>query len=600
MKTLLKMRPVYIVIILLLFTIFLYFIAAFAAIENSMQDVFFQSTKFNSRADTRIAIIGIDDKSLAELGRWQDWKRNKYADLINILAKGEPAVIGVDIIFSDKGENLQYDKDLTDAVGNAYNVVLPVYGDFKNRVIQDSRLQARKAIDLVAPFKELAEVSILGNINVMPDQDDNVVRSFLNTIQYNNEEIKSFDNLIYNEYLKNTGQLDQKTTAPKDVDGSTYIDFVARPEKEFEVVPFYQVLNGEVPTDYFKDRIVLIGPYAVGVADDRYLTPMDHQVKMYGVELHANIIQNFLSNSFKTHAPDWINLLILLSFAITGFVVFKLLGPIKSAAAVFVILVLYILIAQIVYRRGMILSLFYPMFILVMVYLTILVFRYIQELMERMRITGIFSRYVAPQVVKEIIKNGEEGLKLGGVRREISALFVDIRGFTPMSEKCQPEEVVGILNDYLNLCAESIFKFGGTLDKFIGDAAMAIFNAPLDLENHAFRAVQTAWEMKQGSEVLKVELEKKFGRSVQFGIGINTGFAVVGNIGSKSRMDYTAIGDTVNTAARLESNAKPGQILLSQATYELVKDRVIAENLGEIKVKGKEQGITVYQLNGLH
>ena len=208
----------------------------------------------------------------------------------------------------------------------------------------------------------------------------------------------------------------------------------------------------------------------------------------------------------------------------------------------------------------------------------------------------MFGKYVAPQVVEQILKGSQESLHLGGIRRMITALFVDIRGFTPLSEKAEPEEIVDILNDYLNLTAESIFKYEGTLDKFIGDATMAIYNAPIELEDHAYRAVQTAWAMKQGSYILQEKLEKKFGKGVQFGIGINTGYAVVGNIGAKFRMDYTAIGDTVNTAARLESNAKAGQILLSKSTYELVKDKVEVTPLGEIKVKGKEQGIEIYQL----
>lgn len=168
-----------------------------------------------------------------------------------------------------------------------------------------------------------------------------------------------------------------------------------------------------------------------------------------------------------------------------------------------------------------------------------------------------------------------------------------------MSEKATPEEVVEILNEYLNLCASSIVGEGGTLDKFIGDAAMAIFNAPLDLEDHALHAVKTALAMKKGSLELESKLEKRFGRAVKFGIGINTGYAVVGNIGCNFRMDYTAIGDTVNTAARLESNAKPGQILISQATYELVKDKIISKALGSIKVKGKEEELQIYEVEGL-
>jgi len=191
-------------------------------------------------------------------------------------------------------------------------------------------------------------------------------------------------------------------------------------------------------------------------------------------------------------------------------------------------------------------------------------------------------------------------LQLGGSRREITVLFVDIRGFTPLSEAAAPEEVVEILNEYLTLVAQCIFKYGGTLDKFIGDAAMAMFNAPLDLEDHCLKAVQAAWAMKEGATPLQQRLEEKFGRTVQFGIGVNTGPAVIGNIGASFRMDYTAIGDTVNTAAHLESNAKPGQILLSQDVYEKVKERVAAANLGEIKVKGKAQGVNVFQVDGVH
>ena len=593
----LKVRPIYIVIVLILFTVLSYLFIA-NSLENTLQDKLLQSTKASNKSDMRISIIGIDDESLAKLGRWQDWKRNYYADIINILAKGKPAAIGVDIIFSDKGDNTAYDQELVNAVKNAKNVVLPVYADYGNTIVKDIRKSGRKIYNMVEPFPDLKKVSILGHINMIPDQDDSVVRTFLSTYTYKNQVISSFDYQLYKEYLKSSGQEGTKINIPKEVDGSTYVDFVAK-AGEFEKVPFYKVLNGEIPPEYFQDRIVLVGPYAIGMDNDLYLSPLDHQVKMYGIEIHANILQGFLNNTFKKYATDWVNLLIILVFAFAGYFLFKKFGPFKSAIAVVIIAVLYIFAAQYFYSKGVILSILYPLFVLIAVFLAELAFQYIKELLERKRITNVFGRYVAPQVVKEILKNGEEGLKLGGTRREISALFVDIRGFTPMSEKCQPEEVVEILNDYLNLTATSIFKYNGTLDKFIGDATMAIFNAPLDMEDHPFKAVQTAWAMKEGSEILRVKLQEKFGRSVQFGIGVNTGFAVVGNIGSKARMDYTAIGDTVNTAARLESNAKPGQILLSETTYEFVKDRIESTYLGEIKVKGKEQGVPIYQLDGI-
>jgi adenylate cyclase len=202
-------------------------------------------------------------------------------------------------------------------------------------------------------------------------------------------------------------------------------------------------------------------------------------------------------------------------------------------------------------------------------------------------------------VVETLVKSGTKELKLGGNKKDIAVLFVDIRGFTSMSEKLNPEQVVEILNEYLNLTSIAIFKFGGTLDKFIGDATMAIFNAPLDLEDFAFKAICSAVEMMKGSHELSERILDKFGTYVNFGIGVNYGTAVVGNIGASFRMEYTAIGDTVNTAQRLESNAKPGQILISQSIYQLVKDKVNVTSIGEMALKGKSEGVFAYQLDGL-
>ncbi|NLI93260.1 MAG: adenylate/guanylate cyclase domain-containing protein [Peptococcaceae bacterium] len=198
----------------------------------------------------------------------------------------------------------------------------------------------------------------------------------------------------------------------------------------------------------------------------------------------------------------------------------------------------------------------------------------------------------------EILSTGED-IKVGGVRKDVSLMFVDIRGFTPLSEKMQPEEVINILNEYLDLCTKAVFQFEGTLDKFIGDGVMSIFGVPIAQEDHAERAVRAALVMKANSGKLAEDLEKRYGKSVFFGIGINSGPAVIGNIGSHDRLDYTAIGDTVNLAARLESNAKPGQILISSETYDRVKHMVQCTKLEPIKVKGKEKPVEIYQVDGI-
>lgn len=586
-----KLKARYLILTLfLVFSVFTYS-NTFESLESRLQDATYQE---KSPVDSRIIILGIDDDSLEALGQWP-WSRERIAELVTLLGEAKAAAVGIDIMYSENAKDPNEDAALSEAIKNAGNVVIPVYGDFGNQYLRAGEIKTDVLRQPIQSIREAA--AAIGHINAMPDPIDGVVRRNFASFTYFNTDIESFAGQLYKLYVKNTGDGPEEIKVPMDAFNRTYITFTEGPSG-FEHHSVYQVLNGDIPAEYFEGAIVLVGPYTVGMGDS-YLTAIDPQSPMYGVEIHANIIQNYFQQNFKIYTPDWANLIILFAFALVSYALFRKISPGKSAIAAVVIIAAWFFAAKAVFGQGMIVPLLYPSMMVVAVYLALLGYRYLEEYMERRRITGVFGRYVAPQVVDEILKGGEEGLKLGGARREISALFVDIRGFTPMSERVEPEQVVEILNDYLNLTASSIFKYGGTLDKFIGDATMAIFNAPMDLEDHAFHAVQTAWAMKEGSLELQKGLEEKYGRSVQFGIGVNTGYAVVGNIGAKFRMDYTAIGDTVNTAARLESNAKPGQILISEATYERVKDRVLATSLGEIKVKGKEQGVPVYQLDGI-
>jgi len=207
----------------------------------------------------------------------------------------------------------------------------------------------------------------------------------------------------------------------------------------------------------------------------------------------------------------------------------------------------------------------------------------------------MFQRYVSSQVVDELIKNPDM-LKLGGQRKYLSVFFSDIRGFTSMSEKMEPEEVVQLLNEYLTEMTKIIFQFQGTLDKFIGDAVMAFWGAPKYFPNHAELAVRAAVEMqKKVTELCEkwaIEGRKKIG----IGMGVNTGDVVIGNMGSQNFADYTVIGDNVNLAARLEENAKAGQILISQSTYDEIKDIVKVTKLEPLRVKGKEKAVQVYEV----
>jgi adenylate cyclase len=224
--------------------------------------------------------------------------------------------------------------------------------------------------------------------------------------------------------------------------------------------------------------------------------------------------------------------------------------------------------------------------------------RMARSLREKEMIKRAFTRYVAREVVEEILKD-PENLVLSGERRQVTVLFCDVRGFTPLSERLSPEEVVLLLNDFYNLMIETTFKFDGTLDKFLGDAVMAVFGAPMAHPDHSARAIRTALAMQEGITGLNERRVRDGKEAIAVGIGVSAGEAVAGTVGTEDRMEYTVIGDSVNLAARLESNAKPGQILISHRTYERVRDLVDARPLGRIRVKGKEEEVEVYEVLGL-
>ena len=224
--------------------------------------------------------------------------------------------------------------------------------------------------------------------------------------------------------------------------------------------------------------------------------------------------------------------------------------------------------------------------------------RMARSLREKEMIKRAFTRYVAREVVEEVLKDPEHAM-LTGERREATVLFCDIRGFTSMSERLTPEQVVSLLNEFYTLMIETVFKHDGTLDKFLGDAVMAVFGAPIAHPDHAARAVRTALDMRQAIAELGRRRRAAGQDSFEVGIGVSLGEVVAGTVGTEQRMEYTVIGDSVNVASRLQDRAKPGSILLSRRTYQAVRDLVDAKSLGAMKVKGKEEEVEVYEVRGL-
>jgi adenylate cyclase len=224
--------------------------------------------------------------------------------------------------------------------------------------------------------------------------------------------------------------------------------------------------------------------------------------------------------------------------------------------------------------------------------------RMARSLREKEMIKRAFTRYVAREVVEEVLKDPEHAM-LTGERREVTVLFCDIRGFTSLSERLTPEQVVSLLNEFYTLMIETVFKHDGTLDKFLGDAVMAVFGAPIGYPDHAARAVKTALDMRTAIAALGARRRAMGQDPFEVGIGVSLGEVVAGTVGTEERMEYTVIGDSVNVASRLQDRAKPGSILLTRRTYDAVRDVVDAKSLGAMKVKGKEEEVEVYEVRGL-
>ena len=372
------------------------------------------------------------------------------------------------------------------------------------------------------------------------------------------------------------------------------------PANTFPHYSISKILSDDLPKGTFKDKIVLVGATAVGIFDLR-VTPFDHLFP--GIEVHANVIDNIIHQDFLV-SPDWLAIVdyaaILIFGLLLGFVLQRLTA-VWGLIVALILMAFWIVTNYVMFTKGIWINLVYPIFTVVVVYTGITVFRYMTEEREKKKIKGAFSYYVNPSVVSEMLKNPDM-LKLGGEKRIMTVLFSDIRGFTTISEGLDPEVLVHILNQYLTVMTDIVFKYNGLLDKYIGDAIMAVWGAPLSQPDHARLACVTAIEMMDELAKLRDRWVKE-GENVPYldiGIGINTGPMVVGNMGSESRFDYTVMGDAVNLGSRLEgANKQYGtNIILGEITYEQIKDLFFCRELDSVAVKGKAKPAKIYELLG--
>lgn len=548
-----------------------------------------------------VFILEIDAKSLEELGPYQTWTRDYVAEAIerlNQIPEEAPAAIGVDVLYIGE-TNAESDTHLVNACAMNNNVVLgsflnveTVLTEAEDRYVLEDRITLYEE-----PFNALLQVTDQGFVNGFSDRDGIIRHGLMEVTLPDGRKIPSFSYAVYQRYAEVYG-LPSEIEIPTNRDGYWYLSYQALPGGYSNSYSLSDFIQGEIPMERMAGNIVLIGPYTEGLMDS-HRTAIDHSTSMYGVEIHANMIDALLAGDFKREVGKGMmaGLIVVVTYlACMVCQAEKLRYPIIVAIAGSAG---YLLVTYICGRIGIVLNVIYIPVICLMIAVVGICIRYIKALAQKHLVEKTFKRYVAPEVVDKIMKTGMDNIDLGGASVDIACLFVDIRGFTTMSEALPPEKVVEILNRYLSLTSECIFKHHGTLDKFIGDATMAIFNAPLPQEDYVYEAVLAAWDMVQGAEKLGQELKQQYGRSISFGIGVHCGKAVVGNIGTSRRMDYTAIGDTVNTAARLESNAPAGTVLISNTVYEMLKERIRAESLGNLPLKGKSAELEVFRVESI-
>lgn len=598
---------------------------------------------------TPIIIVDIDDDSLAELGQWP-WSRKHMATMIESISRDGPKAIGLDIVFAEADRssprqvtatlepgyltescladlNALPDHDgLLEGALQGVPVVLgfpfgfdpadlpgPLHSPPSQAAIIGTPpgpwlFAATTAVENLPQLQQAAAGS--GFFNVLPDVDGVVRRLPLilghGDALYNSlalEMIRVGEGNAMIQVRASENGVESVRVAeyviPTNANGQMVVRY-NRPEVPFQRVSAADVASGRVDSALFRGAYVLVGTSAKGI-QDFVATPVSRHYP--GVGVHASAISTVLSGAFLQQ-PDWakggeltylvmMSLLLILLIPAIGAVRSGLLFLLTTAAVGYFSYWLY-------GRFGLFIDPVYPLLFSGLIFTLLTFVNYLLEEGERRTTRKAFSKFLSPVVVNELL-NSPEGLTLSGEEREVTALFSDIRGFTSISEVLQPEQVCTFLNQYFSVMAQILMDHRATVDKFIGDAVYAFWNAPLRDPHHTRNAMIAALEMRQGLQALNGHWQVGSLPEVRAGIGIHTGLAQVGNIGSENHLSYTAIGDTINLASRLESISKVYGVMTivsEEARQATADDRFVFRKLDLIQVVGREQPVLIHELMG--
>ena len=575
-----------------------------------------------------IVIIDVDERSLQKLGSYHHWPREYWMKLINYLNNANVSMIGLDVIFDPNYRRPEDDLNFQKAIKSAGNVCSAFYlshadpEHFRRSMANEPEgLDYNKFIwtipdnlfariipqDRFEPeYPEFLNASMTaGYVNLFPDPDG-VLRRIPTFLRFNQNvypcfalqmalKLKKISKIEYDEDRYNLLLVDHQnrtTSVPIDSKGNMLIHYMGG-FKSFRYISFYDVLMGFVQSEYFADKIILVGSSLPGMFDLR-ATPL--QPAFPGVEINANVLYQLLNNYFIYQMSNLYNFLLILGFGILAGLILIFPRPIGSVVVTVLLIFLIILTGILALEELKLwMPVIPPIFVTIVAFALTYVYRYLFEEKRKRELRKMFTNYVSPSVVNVLLKNPEQ---VKPEKKFCTVLFMDIAGFTTIAENMEPDKLVEQLNAYFNDMTSIILANKGLLDKYVGDEIMAVFGAPVELKDHAQLACRSALQMQIQIKMLNKDWYKLGLPPLPSRIGINSGEMKVGNMGSDTRHQYTAVGDAVNLGSRLEgANKKYGsRIIISEHTYNIVKDDFITRPLDLLRVMGKKKPVWVYEL----
>ncbi|MFQ5493064.1 MAG: CHASE2 domain-containing protein [Candidatus Dojkabacteria bacterium] len=546
----------------------------------SLNNLFWDRLQGGLPPSSEIVVIGIDDATLTDIGAWP-WTRDVFADFIDNLEVAKPKAVAMDILFFEERE------------GDEQFEIALIESEFP--VVLGSKLVDGELLES-GFFSGQVEH---GYVNFVPDSDGKIRRTTIAS-EIDGKCNLSFSATVYRQFLSavDTPECGEQVTVASGITHERNLIFNYS-GADFTYVSFKDIYNNEFEPSQLEDKILLVGATPIDLKSnllDNFTDVLGRTTP--GVMIHASILNSFIQGQFR-NTMSGVTLLMIMA-AVTS-VILLIYQRIKKNIYEFGIfigaLIALNILGIIIYLGGLNWPFFTANVLLSVSYVFYIGYKYFVESKEKRFIKKAFERYVNPELLDQLVKKPGQ-LELGGQKKIISVLFSDIRGFTTVSEKLSVEQLITLTNDYFDMQTNVILQNQGTIDKFIGDAIMAFWNAPLDDANHQILAIRAGLAMQQS--LIEFNKQRPNLPEIKVGVGINTDEMIVGNIGSRKRFDYTLIGDGVNLASRVEGLTKQykvGVIVTENviAELEIKNESFVFRMLDSVKVKGKNQAVKLYE-----